>query len=37
MHWGWNTGYIFISIEGKVDTLSSGETLTTTLVFTLER
>ena len=25
MHWGWNTGYIFISIEGKVDTLSSGE------------
>ena len=24
MHWGWNTGYIFISIEGKVDTLSSG-------------
>lgn len=25
MHWGWNTGYIFISIEGKVDTLSAGE------------
>ena len=24
MHWGWNTGYIFIKIEGKVDTLSSG-------------
>ncbi len=24
MHWGWNTGYIFISIEGKVDTLSTG-------------
>jgi hypothetical protein len=24
MHWGWNTGYIFISIEGKVDTLASG-------------
>jgi len=25
MHWGWNTGYIFISIEGKVDTLSAGD------------
>ncbi len=24
MHWSWNTGYIFINIEGKVDTLSSG-------------
>ena len=24
MHWGWNTGYIFVKIEGKVDTLSSG-------------
>ena len=24
MHWGWNTGYIFIKIEGKVDTLSTG-------------
>ena len=23
MHWGWNPGYIFISIEGKVDTLAS--------------
>ena len=21
MHWGWNTGYIFLSIEGKVDTV----------------
>jgi hypothetical protein len=21
MHWGWNTGYIFISIEGKTDTI----------------
>ena len=21
MHWGWNPGYIFINIEGKVDTL----------------
>ena len=24
MHWGWSTGYIFIKIEGKVDTLSNG-------------
>ena len=24
MHWGWNPGYIFISIEGKVDTLANG-------------
>ena len=24
MHWSWNTGYIFINIEGKVDTLASG-------------
>ena len=24
MHWGWNPGYIFISIEGKVDTLATG-------------
>ena len=24
MHWSWNTGYIFVNIEGKVDTLSSG-------------
>ena len=23
MHWGWNPGYIFISVEGKVDTLAS--------------
>ena len=23
MHWSWNTGYIFINIEGKVDTLSN--------------
>jgi hypothetical protein len=22
MHWGWNTGYIFISIEGKTDTIA---------------
>jgi hypothetical protein len=24
MHWGWNTGYIFISVEGKADTLNDG-------------
>lgn len=24
MHWSWNTGYIFFSIEGKVDTLNTG-------------
>ena len=24
MHWGWNTGYIFISIEGKTDTIPDG-------------
>jgi hypothetical protein len=24
MHWGWNTGYIFISVEGKADTLADG-------------
>jgi len=24
MHWGWNPGYIFVSIEGKADTLIDG-------------
>ena len=24
MHWSWNTGYIFLNIEGKVDTLGTG-------------
>jgi hypothetical protein len=24
MHWGWNPGYIFINIEGKVDTIADG-------------
>lgn len=24
MHWSWNTGYIFISVEGKADTLDDG-------------
>lgn len=27
MHWGWNTGYIFFSIEGKVDTIPDGNLL----------
>ncbi len=27
MHWGWNTGYIFIVIEGKADTLNDGVAL----------
>ncbi len=26
MHWGWSTGYIFINIEGKVDTLIDATT-----------
>jgi hypothetical protein len=24
MHWGWNPGYIFVKLEGKVDTLDNG-------------
>jgi hypothetical protein len=24
MHWGWNPGYIFISVEGKTDTIPDG-------------
>jgi hypothetical protein len=24
MHWGWNPGYIFINLEGKVDTIPDG-------------
>ncbi len=24
MHWGWNPGYIFLNIEGKVDTIPDG-------------
>jgi len=24
MHWGWNPGYIFMNIEGKVDTIPDG-------------
>ena len=23
MHWGWNPGYIFINVEGKVDTIAN--------------
>jgi hypothetical protein len=26
MHWGWSTGYIFMNIEGKVDTLIDATT-----------
>jgi hypothetical protein len=31
MHWGWNTGYIFLMIEGRVDTTAaqSGENIAT--------
>lgn len=28
MHWGWNPGYIFMNIEGKVDTIPDGITNT---------
>jgi len=24
MHWGWNPGYIFVKVEGKVDTIQNG-------------
>lgn len=27
MHWGWNTGYIFINVEGKVDTIPDANLL----------
>jgi hypothetical protein len=26
MHWGWSTGYIFMNIEGKVDTILDATT-----------
>jgi hypothetical protein len=26
MHWGWNPGYIFMNVEGKVDTIVDGTT-----------
>jgi hypothetical protein len=26
MHWGWNPGYIFMNVEGKVDTIIDGTT-----------
>lgn len=32
MHWGWSTGYIFMNIEGKVDTIPDA-TLNTELSF----
>src|SRR5690554_7548864 len=25
MHWGWNTGYIFVMLEGKADTTAAQE------------
>lgn len=28
MHWGWNPGYIFMNVEGKVDTIPDGVTNT---------
>jgi hypothetical protein len=28
MHWGWNPGYIFMNVEGKVDTIPDGLTNT---------
>lgn len=28
MHWGWNPGYIFINIEGKVDTIPDANLIT---------
>jgi hypothetical protein len=28
MHWGWNPGYIFMNVEGKVDTIPDGITNT---------
>ncbi len=28
MHWGWSTGYIFMNIEGKVDTIPDASTNT---------
>ena len=33
MHWGWNPGYIFITIQGKADTLASGDTFDHNFVF----
>lgn len=27
MHWSWNTGYIFITVEGKADTIQDGTAL----------
>ena len=33
MHWGWNPGYIFINIQGKVDTLANGNNFDHNFVF----
>ena len=33
MHWGWNPGYIFVNVIGKVDTLATGNTFDHNFVF----
>ena len=33
MHWGWNPGYIFVNIIGKVDTLAIGNTFDHNFIF----
>jgi hypothetical protein len=33
MHWGWNPGYIFVNMIGKVDTLASGNTFDHNFIF----
>ena len=33
MHWGWNPGYIFINIIGKVDTIGTGSAFDHNFVF----
>jgi len=33
MHWGWNPGYIFVNIIGKVDTLAIGDSFDHNFIF----
>jgi hypothetical protein len=33
MHWGWNPGYIFVNMIGKVDTLASGNMFDHNFIF----
>ena len=33
MHWGWNPGYIFVNVIGKVDTMASGNLFNHNFVF----